>query len=224
MIRWEHLATAAVPEGGTLELWRHGADLTIRVDGQPLMSTREHGSEDALGTLVSQRLADRPTPRVLVGGLGMGFTLAAALGELGPRAEVVVAELVPEVVQWNRQALAKAAGNPLDDPRVTVLESDVAELLRSSDADWDAVLLDVDNGPDGLSRTANRWLYRSGGLAATRRALRPGGIVGLWSAFRDDAFTGRVQRAGFDVELVPVRSRGTKGSRHFVSLWTPARR
>jgi spermidine synthase len=222
LIRWERLDTCPVPDAaGVVELWQRGAELAIRVDGRQLMSTREHGSEEALAELACDRIARRPEARVLVGGLGMGFTLAAALSRVGPEARVVVAELVPAVVRWNRGPLAEAAGAPLSDPRASVHEGDVADLLRSPPAPWDAVLLDVDNGPRGLTRASNDWLYSWQGLSAAFEAIAPGGVLGVWSAAPDPGFTRRVGRAGFAVEAIEVRSRGRKGGhRHIVWIGT----
>jgi spermidine synthase len=202
-----------------MALMRRGHEYVIRVGSRELMASTVHGSEDALADLACQRLGERPGARVLVGGLGMGFTLAAALRGLGPDARVVVAELVPAVVRWNRGPLGPLAGSPLDDPRAEVHEGDVAELIRAAPAAWSAILLDVDNGPAGLTRKGNDWLYTPVGLAAAFAALEPDGILGVWSAFPDAAFTRRMQRAGFSVELVNVRARGAKGgSRHVVWL------
>ncbi|MCB9664015.1 MAG: hypothetical protein H6732_07865 [Alphaproteobacteria bacterium] len=223
MQRWELLDTGPVPDArGTMELFRRGTELAIRVDGRELMSSRMHGSEDALADLACDRVGGRPRARLLVGGLGMGFTLAAALARVGPEARVVVAELVPCVVRWNRDQLAHVAGRPLDDPRASVFEGDVGEAIRQAPAAWDAILLDVDNGPKGLTRPSNDWLYGWHGLKAAHAALRPGGILGVWSAAPDVAFTRRVARAGFDVEAVTVRARGKQGGRRHV-VWIGVR-
>lgn len=154
---------------------------------------------------------------MLVGGLGMGFTLAAVLQEVGPGAEVTVAELVPGVIAWNRAALEDFAGRPLDDPRTQVFEGDVARLLSGSKPTWDAIALDVDNGPEGLTQDENDWLYSDEGLAAVRRSLNPGGCVGFWSAMPDRAFGRRLQRLGFETEERRVFAHGNKGPRH--TLW-----
>ena len=174
MIPWKLLDRATVPEaGGELSLYQRGEEFSIRITGRgELMNSRVHGSEDALALLTCARLVERQRPRLLIGGLGMGFTLAAALRALGPDAEVVVAELVPAVVAWNRGALGAQAGNPLRDARATVREIDVARVLRAERNAFDAILLDVDNGPEGLTRDANDWLYGNGGLAAAFAALR----------------------------------------------------
>jgi spermidine synthase len=211
------LDTAAIPGGGELGLYEHGDDLVIKVmGGQDLMSTRTHGSADALADLTCPGVAKRERARVLIGGLGVGFTLAAALSHLGPDAEVVVAELVPGVVEWNRGALGEHAGHPLRDERVTVEEVDVSLILRASGRAFDAILLDVDNGPEGLTRRGNDWLYSKAGLNVSFRALRPRGVLGVWSAGTDRAFTKRLGQAGFEVEEVPVRAHGGKGARHLI--------
>ncbi|HEY9212175.1 MAG TPA: spermidine synthase, partial [Ancylobacter sp.] len=179
------------------------------------------GSEQALATLVCERLRDRPRAKMLIGGLGMGFTLRAALGELGPEAGIVVAELVPAVVAWARGPMAEIFGTSLTDPRVAIREGDVGALIRSAKADYDAILLDVDNGPDGLTREANDSLYDMRGLAAASNALRPGGILAVWSSGPDQSFTQRLRKAGFKVEEVRVRANGKRGgARHIIWLAT----
>ncbi len=215
---WELLDTAAVPgEGSELRLYRRGEEFSIKAGYSELMNSRVHGSEDALAELACQRIAGQPKPRILIGGLGMGFTLAAALQQLGPEAEVVVAELVPAVVAWNRGPLASLAGHPLDDQRVTVHEGDVAQLIRSQRAGYDAILLDVDNGPEGLTRKENDSLYSPAGLAAAAAALRPGGIFGVWSISPEQKFSKRLARSGFKVEEIRVRARGRHGGgRHMI--------
>lgn len=220
MIPWKLLDRVPVPGGeGELTLHQRGEEFSIRVTGQgELMNSRAHGSEDMLAALACVRLIGRNRPRLLIGGLGMGFTLAAALRDLGPDAEVVVAELVPAVVAWNRGVLAALAGNPLLDSRVTVQETDVARLLRSERNAFDAIVLDVDNGPEGLTRDANDWLYGNGGLAAAFAALRADGILAVWSAGDDRDFTDRLRRTGFETEEVRVRARVSKGARHTIWL------
>ncbi len=224
MIPWKLLDSAAVPGGGAeLRLYQRGEELAIRIAGRgELMSSRAHGSEEALAVLACSRLATRAPVRVLIGGLGMGFTLAAALRHLGSEAEVVVAELVPAVVQWNRGPLAHLAGHPLADPRVAVRVADVAQILRSEARAYDAVLLDVDNGPQGLTRRTNDWLYSLAGLSAAFAALRPGGVLAVWSAGPDRDFSERLRRVGFEAEEVQVRSHAQrKGARH--TLWLTVR-
>ncbi|MBA4374315.1 MAG: hypothetical protein C0402_15800 [Thermodesulfovibrio sp.] len=223
MIPWELLDRALVPgDGGELRLCRRGKEFSIRIDGQELMNSSAHGSEDALAELACTRVRSRSGARVLVGGLGMGYTLAATLRLLGEGGRVVVAELVPAVVAWNRGPLGVLAGHPLQDDRVTVREVDVAEILQSEQQAYDAILLDVDNGPDGLSRKANDWLYSGAGLKAAFSALRPEGILAVWSADPDRAFTRRLRAAGFGVEIVQARSRGPrKGGHH--TIWLASR-
>jgi spermidine synthase len=223
MNRWELLDRVPVPESDSvMSLLRRANEFAILVDGRQLMSSLVHGSEDALAELACARLPARDEARVLIGGLGMGFTLAAALRCLGPEASVVVAELVPGTIRWNRGPIGHVAGNPLDDPRATVVEEDVAARIRGAEASWDAILLDVDNGPAALSRASNAWLYAWQGLEAAHRALRPGGVLAVWSAAPDRGFTRRVQRAGFAVEEVEVRSRGSKGGHRHV-VWIGVR-
>ncbi len=223
MNEWELLESTPVPDtGGFMRLMRRGDELVIRVDGRELMSTRVHGSEDALADLACDQLQRRggkqPDARILIGGMGIGFTLAAALARVGPEARVVVAELVPAVIAWNRGILGETAGHPIHDPRTSVHEGDVADLIRNPPEPWDAILLDVDNGPIGLTRPSNSWLYSWKGLNATFAALRPQGVLGVWSAAPDDGFTRRVKRAGFEVHPIEVRSRGAKGGRRHV-VW-----
>ena len=190
----------------------------ISSGGGELMSTRKHGSEDALGRLACQRLADKEHACVLVGGLGMGFTLAAALAELGATAEVTVAELVAEVVEWNRGPLGAFSGRPLDDPRTRVYVGDVARLLRRSRGGFDAIVLDVDNGPEGITQADNDQLYSPAGIELAQCALRPGGVLAYWSAGPDAAFPDRLRRCGLTVEEYTVYAHGNKGARHTVWL------
>lgn len=223
MIPWVLLARAPIPGARQdLCLYRRGEQLefSIQISGyvSELMNSRVHASEDALAELGCAAAAGRPAPRVLVGGLGMGFTLAAALRALGPDGVVTVAELVPEVVEWNRGPLGECAAFPLGDPRTRVHVGDVAELLRQGRAAYDAVLLDVDNGPEGMTHHGNDWLYSPPGLAAARRALRPGGVLAVWSATPDNRFTRRLQQAGFRVDVRTVRARPGKGARHTIWL------
>jgi spermidine synthase len=222
MIPRELVATAQVPGGDELRLFRRGADFMIVVDRNELMNSRMGGSEEALAVLACGRLGKRSKPHLLIGGYGMGFTLRAALAELGRDARVTVAELVPEIVEWARGPMAGLTEGCLDDPRVTLIEGDVAALIGSARSTYDAILLDVDNGPDGLTRLGNDVLYSATGLAAARAALRPGGIVALWSATADKAFARRLGAAGFAVEEVVVRARANgKGPRHV--LWFATR-
>lgn len=221
MNRMELIDTAAIPgDGGELRLFKQGEHYAIKLGGiaGELMNTRTHGSEDALAELVCVRVAARSQPCVLIGGLGMGFTLASALRHLGANAAVVVAELVPGVIKWNKGPLGEHAGHPLQDARASIYEGDVAALLKSEQQSYDAILLDVDNGPDGLTHEANGWLYSAAGLKAALRTLRPRGILAVWSAGPDPRFTERLRHAGFKVEEVPVRAHGKKGARHMIWL------
>lgn len=221
---WILLASAPIPGGGEMHLWRHVRDFAIRVGRDELMNSGTHGSEEALASLAYARLGARPGRRVLVGGLGMGFTAAAALRGAGEDGRVTVAELVPAVVEWNRGPLAHLAGDPLADPRVDVQVGDVVDLLRAHDAAWDVILLDVDNGPHGMAAAGNHRLYGSAGLARARRALRPGGVLAVWSAGPDEAFTRRLAAAGFMAEPVRIPAHGARGRRHVIWLATrPAR-
>lgn len=224
MTPWILLDTARIPgrTPGELRLYRRGGEFSIKAGHCELMSSRVHGSEDALAALGCGRLSGRARPRVLIGGLGMGYTLAAALAQLGAAAEVVVAELVPAVVAWNRGPLADLAGRPLDDPRVQVREQDVGLVMRAERAGFDAILLDVDNGPEGLTRQANDWLYGLEGLDAAYAALRPGGVLAVWSAGPEPAFAQRLRKIGFAVEEARVRAHaGKRGARHVI--WLAAR-
>lgn len=216
----ELIGTAPIPGGhGELGLFRRGPDYLIKImGGQDLMNTRTHGSEDALGEIACAGLSAHPAPRVLVGGLGMGFTLAAALRELGAEAEVVVAEIVPGVVNWNRGVLGPFADHPTRDPRVAVRAVDVSLVLREETVGFDAILLDVDNGPDGLTRASNEWLYSKLGLAAARSALRPGGLLAIWSAGPDRSFTRKLRAGRFEVEERTVRAHRGRGARHVIWL------
>ncbi|MCA1779160.1 MAG: hypothetical protein LC637_07210, partial [Xanthomonadaceae bacterium] len=212
------LATATIPDTDTeLKLHRHADRFAISIPGRgELMNSRVHGSEIALAELTCKRLTEKGSPCLLIGGLGMGFTLAATLKAVGDAAEVVVAELVPEVVDWNRDLLGDAAGHPLQDPRSKVFVGDVARLLRESAGRFDAVMMDVDNGPEALIRRENDWLYSPAGLAAARRAMKPDGVLAVWSASPDRRFTERLEKAGFDVDLQMVRPhRAGRGARHY---------
>jgi len=222
MARFELLGTATIPgKGSQLRLLQRNDEFSIKIAGSTgeLMNSRLHGSEDALATLPCERIADHPSPRVLIGGLGMGFTLAAALDALGDTAEVTVAELVPEVKDWNMGPLGQAAGYPLHDSRARVHIGDVVQLIKESPASYDAILLDIDNGPEGLTRKENDWLYTTAGIAAAQTALRPNGVLAYWSASQDPAFTERLKRAGLSVEPVTVRAhRPGKGAKHVIWL------
>ncbi|KQS53116.1 hypothetical protein ASG32_15920 [Methylobacterium sp. Leaf361] len=222
MIPWVHLDTGSVPGGGTdLRLMRRGDEFAIMADTIELMNNRRSGSEVALAAMTCARLQDRPRARVLIGGLGMGFTLRAALDGLGPQAQVVVAELVPAVVAWARGPLAHVFAGCLDDPRVDLQEADVNRLIQAGPERYDAILLDVDNGPEGLMRKANDRLYDNWGLKRARWALRPGGILGVWSGAPDRKFKSRLQRSGFAVDEHRVHASGRgSGPKHVVWLGT----
>jgi spermidine synthase len=224
MRHWTLVDEAPIPGSGQrLGLYRGKDDFYIKISGnssgsQDLMNTRVHGSEDALGELPCKRLAHPESARVLVGGLGMGFTLAAALRHVGPDAEVTVAELIPQVVEWNRGPLGEFSGRPLDDPRTRVHVGDVAKLLQKQKGSYDVIALDVDNGPEGLTKSANDWLYSVVGIEAAQDALRPGGILAYWSAGQDRGFHDRLRRSGMVVDEVVVRGHGNKGSRYVIWL------
>lgn len=219
---WQCLDRAEVPGGGRLELWRRGDTFEIRIDGNNLMSTDMHRSEDVLATGTIERMTPRKAPRMLIGGLGQGFT-AAALAAVAPAdAEIVVAEIVPEVVRWNRGDMGAAAGRPLDDPRVRAEVTDVYDAIAAGKGAWDAIMLDVDNGPDGLVRPGNGRLYDRAGLRTIRESLRPKGVLAIWSAGDDEAFVRRLGQAGFEVER--FRMAQGRGRRHVIWFAIPRRR
>lgn len=224
MIAWVLLGTAPVPGGGELRLMRRGSEYSIMIGGNELMNSRLSGSEEALATLAAERIGPRTAPRVLIGGLGMGFTLRAALASLASDASVTVAELVPGVVDWARGPMADVFGETLSDPRVAVAVEDVAETIDRARGVYDAVLLDVDNGPDGLTRSGNDRLYGPAGLAASLRALSPGGVLGIWSQGADPAFTARLGRAGFQVDEMRVKAGRGRGTKHVLWFATKADR
>jgi spermidine synthase len=217
----EHLATAQVPGGEELRLFRRDRDYMIVLDRNELMNSRMSGSEEQLATLTIARLKNRSDPRLLIGGYGMGFTLRAALAALPAGASVVVAELVPEIIAWARGPMAELTAGCLDDPRVAVVEDDVAAVIAAARGTFDAILLDVDNGPDGLARAGNDGLYSASGLAAAKAALVPGGILAIWSAGDDPAFTRRLNANGFAATTTKVRARSNgKGAQHTIWLAT----
>ncbi len=221
MIPWIELDSAKVPGGREeLRLKRRGSEFSIMLGANELMNSRLSGSEEALARLACARIGDRRGATILIGGLGMGFTLRAALDELALDARVVVAELVPSVVAWARGPMAELFAGSLDDPRVNVREADVADLIGSGKGVYDAILLDVDNGPDGLSRSANDRLYDMQGLAAARAALEPGGVLAIWSSHPDSGFAARLRQSGFAVDEVNTRARGKRGARHVIWLAT----
>jgi spermidine synthase len=217
MIPWVQLDTATVPDGGgTLTLMRRGDEFSIRAGATVLMSSRMSSSEIALAELACDRLRGRRNCRVLVGGYGMGFTLRAALEGLGADAHILVAELVPAVIDWARGPMAGLTAGCLDDPRATIKEGDVGDLIASSRNSFDAILLDVDNGPDSVSRRANDRLYDLRGLEAARKALRPGGLLAIWSAAPNVDFARRLGQAGFAVDEIKVRANKGRGVRHII--------
>ena len=219
----ELVGVAEVPGGPPLRLFRRGGDFMIVLDRNELMSTRQRGSEIALGTMTCDRIAGVAAPRLLIGGYGMGFTLRAVLPRLGPAARVTVAELVPGIVEWAKGPMAALTDGCLDDPRVALRMGDVAEAIREGRGAYDAILLDVDNGPDGLTRPANDGIYTARGLAEARAALRPGGVLAIWSAAPDAAFARRLAQADLAVEEVRVRARENgKGATHVI--WFATRR
>jgi len=221
MIARELIGTAQVPDGEELRLFRHGGDFMIVLDRNELMSTRMRGSEEALAVMSCARIAGATQPRMLIGGYGMGFTLRAALANLPDDAQVTVAEIVPEIIAWARGPMAEVAAGCLDDRRVRLVQGDVVDVIAGSARGFDAILLDVDNGPDGLVRAGNDRLYAKAGLRTAARALRPGGVLAIWSAARDEAFTRRLKAAGFAVDEVTVYARydkqgNGKGAKHVI--------
>jgi spermidine synthase len=224
MLPWIQLASATAPDGDTLRLMRRGDEFSIRLQGgNELMNSRLGHSEEALARLALERLGGRPAPRVLIGGLGMGFTLRAAQALAAPDARLIVSEIVPELVGWAGQHMAAVFGDCLSDPRVQVELRDVVAMIRETEGAFDAILLDVDNGPDGLTRPGNDALYSEAGLKAARRALSPGGVLAIWSAAPAPAFPQRLSRCGFEVATHTVRaSSGKRGNRH--TIWIAAQK
>jgi len=213
----ELMGTAEVPGGEPLRLFRRGGDFMIVLERNELMNSRMSGSEEALAAMTIDRLRT-PAPHLLVGGYGMGFTLRAALAKLGRDARVTVAELVPEIIEWARGPMAALTAGCLDDARVAIAHADVADVIADARGGYDAILLDVDNGPDGLVRAANDRLYSARGLAVARAALKPGGVLAIWSAAKDAAFAKRLREAGYAVDEVTVRARSNgKGPMH--TIW-----
>ena len=223
MVPRELIDSAEVPGGEPLRLFRRGADYMIVLDRNELMNSRMSGSEEALAVMTCARLDDHKAPHLLIGGYGMGFTLRAALAALGRDARVTVAELVPKIIDWARGPMAALTAGCLDDPRVRLVIGDVGDAIDAGRGGYDAILLDVDNGPDGLTRAGNDGLYSHAGLAAAKAALKPGGILAVWSAAEDKAFARRLGSAGFAVDEVVVRARANgKGPRHII--WFASRR
>jgi spermidine synthase len=225
VIARELIGTAQVPDGEELELYRHDRDFMIVIGNNELMSTRRWGSEVALAEMAIERLGAAASPHLLIGGYGMGFTLRAALAKLGPQARLSLVELVPEIIAWARGPMAELAAGCLDDPRVTLEMGDVAPVIARARASFDAILLDVDNGPDGLVREDNKALYASRGLSAAKAALRPGGVLAIWSAGPDPGFRRKLEKAGFEVDEVRVAARSNgKGTKHTIWFARPAGR
>ncbi len=211
--------TVEIPgESKKLSLYRRGSEFSISIGARELMNSRANSSEKALAELACQKLSNRSRATVLIGGLGMGFTLATALNEIGPASKVVVAELVPGVIEWSRGPLAGLAGAPLKDRRVTVREIDVGEILLEKPEAYDAIILDVDNGPSGLTRKDNDRLYSMEGLFIAFSALRPRGLLAVWSAGQDPAFSKRLRKAGFEVDELRIRANRTRGARQTIWL------
>ena len=223
MIPWSLLDTATVPDGGgELRLMRRGAEFSIRLGHNELMNSRVSGSEQALARIACERIRSRKSPRILIGGLGMGFTLRTAQTLLGPDAVFKVAELIPAVIKWAKGPMAEVFGDSLADPRVRIVEADVGRLIRSDQSMFDAILLDVDNGPQGLTRKANDALYDIDGLNAARARLASGGVLAVWSARPDANFHRRLREVGFAVDEHRVRAHGSRGAKHVI--WIASRR
>jgi spermidine synthase len=218
MIPWQQIDTARVPDANVeLRLMRRGAEFSMMLGQNELMNSRLSGSEEALATLACRRIEAVKRPHLLIGGLGMGFTLRAALAVLGPEARIVVAELVPAVIAWAKGPMAAIFGDSLGDPRATIQSADVIEVIQAHASAFDAILLDVDNGPEGLIRKANDALYDIKGLKAIRRSLRPGGVAAVWSSGPNALFSKRFRDAGFDVKEVAVRATAERsGARHVI--------
>lgn len=221
MVPWVELGKAPIPNnGGELKFSQRGEEFSIRLSGirGELMNSRVYNSEKELSRLGCAHVKSSKQAHVLVGGLGMGYTLAAALDMLNSNAQVTVAELIPEVVTWNRGPLGDCAGNPLKDPRTNVHIGDVKTLLLSHQPTFDAILLDIDNGPEGLTQSDNNWIYSLAGLQDINKMLRPKGVLAIWSAGPDQLFTVRLKKAGFEVNTQVVRARPGKGSKHTIFL------
>lgn len=215
---WEHLATAPTPDGYSLELWRHDRDYAIRADGYDLMVSRAHQSEDQMMALACPH--PRPGAQVLVGGLGMGYTLRAVLDSLPADGVAVVSELIPEVIEWNRGVLGPLANHPLDDPRTEVEPRDVVQVIRDTSSRFDAILLDVDNGPSAPTQKANVRLYDPAGLEAICDALRPNGALAIWSVDEQRGFERKLRRAGFEPRTHRIKAHGRRGGSHYVLVGT----
>ncbi len=223
---WHLIGRAHTPGGGAeLVLYQRDQEFSLQADNMELMNSRIYGSEEAMAMLGCQNLAKRKNVRVLIGGLGMGYSVRTALDILREDARVVVAELVPAVIEWNRGVLADLADRPLDDHRTEVHEADVIELITAAKGTYDAIMLDVDNGPEAMVSKGNNWLYNPQGLTASYKALRRGGVLAIWSADSQPAFVRRLRRARFEVDEVKVRARGgrkRRGGAHHV-VWVATR-
>ncbi len=219
MIPWEVIDRAKVPEhAGEVTLLKRGREFSIRTAETELMNSRVHGSEDALAEVTYSRMNQKSNLRILIGGLGMGYTLAAALELSKPDTRIIVSELIPAVVRWNREYLGHLAGTSLTDPRVSVKEEDVGKIISRGKNIWDAILLDVDNGPAGLTRKSNDRLYGRSGLQKSFLVLRPNGILAVWSSAIDETFTHRLKQCGFKTQTLTVRARKSgKGGKH--TIW-----
>ena len=221
MIPWTHLDTAQIPnDGGELKLSQRGDEFSIKLSGKrgELMNSRVFNSEKVLSQLGCAHIKPHHDAHILVGGLGMGYTLAAALKAVNADSQVTVAELVPEVVKWNKGPLGNCAGNPLQDSRTQLHIGDVKQLLITRQPSFDAILLDVDNGPKGLTHSDNNWIYSEDGLKDIYDTLQPNGMLAIWSAGPDHQFTLRLKKAGFKADTRVVRARPGKGSRHTIFL------
>src|SRR6202171_1998172 len=219
MIPWLQIDSTPVPGADVeLRLMQRGAEFSMMLGSNELMNSRLSGSEEALATLACRQIEAVKRPHLLIGGLGMGFTLRAALAMLGSEARIMVAELVPAVIAWAKGPMAEVFGGSLGDPRARILTADVADVIQSHASAFDAILLDVDNGPEGLIRKANDALYDLKGLKAIRRSLRPKGVLAVWSSGPNAAFSRRLADAGFAVDEVAVRATTKRSGAHHV-IW-----
>ena len=222
VLPWKLLDTANIPgSDGQLRLMQRGTEFTIKLGQNELMSSRLFGSEEALATLTCFRIKALAAPRILIGGLGMGFTLRAALAVTGLDARITVVELVPAIVRWARGPMAEFHKGTLEDPRVAIEQEDVSATIARAHSGFDAILLDVDNGPEGLTRASNNALYDLGGLRSAFDALSPGGVLAVWSSGPDEAFTARLRKTGFQAEEIAIRATGKRGgARHVIWIAT----
>lgn len=216
MLPWETIERAKSPDGSELTLVRRGDEWVVRVAGKTLMSSRMHGSEDSLATEAINRVKNCQV--VLVGGMGLGYTLRAALDRVGPKAKVVVCELLPELIEWNRKHVGFLAKNPLEDPRVQVRVQDVGECIKGADSEFDAMLLDVDNGPSAVVDQVNHGLYTDKGIAACARALRPKGILAVWSAAPSPSYAKRLRSGQLEAEVISARAHSSGRGEHVIFL------